>query len=82
MTNSGAIGKDIPISLRLVNVTQGNKVIQTYTQTSTFNPGETNNSNVNWQVQGVGLDKIAIELMATVSGSSTVLARNEFTVDK
>jgi hypothetical protein len=82
VTNSGAIGKDIPISLRIVNVTQGNKVVQTYTQTSTFNPGETNTSNVNWQVQGVGLDKFAIELIATVSGSSIALARNEFTIDK
>lgn len=79
--NTGAMGNNIPIKLRITNTTQGGSLVQEFSQTVTLNPGETNNANQNWQVQGAAGSQIKIELIATVSGAQQVLATANFTID-
>ena len=81
LSNSGALGKDILVKLRITNTSKGGVLVQDISQTVTLNPGETNNANVNWQVQGPAGDQLKIELMATVGGISQILATTTFKVD-
>lgn len=80
--NSGAMGNNIPVSIRVTDTTQGGKLLQQFDQTLTLNPGETNNGNTNWQVSGTGGDQVKVELLATVNGVVQVLGSTNFTIDK
>ena len=81
LSNSGALGKDIPVKLRITNTSKSGALVQEISQTVTLNPGETNNATVNWQVQGPAGDQLKIELMATVGGVIQLLATTTFKVD-
>ena len=78
--NTGAMGKDIPVQLRATNVTRGTNQ-QIWSQSLTLNPGETNNGNTNWQVQGTAGDLIRVQLVATPGAAEQVLGSVDFTVD-
>lgn len=80
--NSGAMGNNIPVSIRVTDTTQGGKLLQQFDQTLTLNPGETNNGNTNWQVSGTGGDQVKVELLATINGVVQVLGSTNFTIDK
>ncbi len=78
--NSGAMGKDIPVQLRVVNLTRGTASVA-WSQSMTLNPGETNSGNGNWQVQGAAGDTLRIELVATVNGTVQVLGTAGFAIE-
>ncbi|MBF9267344.1 hypothetical protein, partial [Paracidovorax cattleyae] len=78
--NSGAMGKDIPVQLRVVNLTRGTASVA-WSQSMTLNPGETNSGNANWQVQGAAGDTLRIELIATVNGTVQVLGTAGFAIE-
>ncbi|WP_053843185.1 carboxypeptidase regulatory-like domain-containing protein [Paracidovorax avenae] len=78
--NSGAMGKDIPVQLRVVNLTRGTASVA-WSQSMTLNPGETNSGNANWQVQGAAGDTLRIELIATVNGAVQVLSTAGFAIE-
>ncbi|MDA8450088.1 carboxypeptidase regulatory-like domain-containing protein [Acidovorax sp. NCPPB 3859] len=78
--NSGAMGKDIPVQLRVVNLTRGIASVA-WSQSMTLNPGETNSGNANWQVQGAAGDALRIELVATVNGTVQVLGTAGFAIE-
>ncbi|MNV65947.1 hypothetical protein D3C71_1586710 [compost metagenome] len=78
--NTGAMGKDIPVQLRATNMTRGG-IKQIWSQSLTLNPGETNNGNTNWQVQGAAGDLIRVQLIATPGAAEQILGSVDFTVD-
>jgi hypothetical protein len=78
--NTGAMGKDIPVQLRAINTTRGTTQ-QIWSQSLTLNPGETNNGNTNWQVQGTAGDRIRVQLIATPGAAEQILGSVDFTVD-
>jgi hypothetical protein len=78
--NTGAMGKDIPVQLRAINTTRGTTQ-QIWSQSLTLNPGETNNGNTNWQVQGSAGDLIRVQLIATPGAAEQILGSVDFTVD-
>jgi len=79
VANSGALGKDIPVSLRLTNVTQA-KLATSYDQALTLNPGQTSNGNYNWFSTGNVGDQIKVELIATVKGVAQTLSSGVMTL--
>jgi hypothetical protein len=78
--NTGAMGKDIPVQLRAINTTRGTTQ-QIWSQSLTLNPGETNNGNTNWQVQGSAGDLIRVQLIATPGAAEQILGSVDFTVE-
>lgn len=77
--NTGAMGKDIPVQLRALNTTRGTTQ-QIWSQSLTLNPGETNNGNTNWQVQGTAGDQIRVQLIAKPDAAEQILGSVDFTV--
>ncbi|MDP5241122.1 carboxypeptidase regulatory-like domain-containing protein [Uliginosibacterium sp. 31-16] len=79
VVNSGALGKDVPVSLHFTNVTQA-KPAGAYDQTLTFNPGQTSSGNYNWFSSGAVGDQIKVDLVATVKGVTQTLSSATMTL--
>jgi hypothetical protein len=72
VSNSGAIGKDIPVALRFTNLTQG-VALTSFNQSLTLNPNQTSTGNYNWFSSGNVGDQIQVQLVGTVKNVEQIL---------